>query len=1374
MKKMMLMVGFLVSALALGATDSRQWKAAVAEGWFDVAENWMSSLPPTVPTDAAKIYPNENTSYRIYVPTMAPLFGGFRSFTRPGSTLELIGTNRDESVSVFTMPKLESGTHIQYPLAVYDNQSNGYMLFYLNADATANATVSWTNAYFKATEQDGRYDLTIGGGFLNILDPDGTVTNKSDIRMASYSGVGHRELNATFNGDGVRAYGLSQFAKADRSSVTFSRGTHEFVDGFSVNFGAEVAQTNETTVSGSAVVTCRSATFGRGALTKGLCKLTIRDSGVLDLLRGTSAIFSGNTQVVVEDSGRLALPGAVTFGSDASDSVTSLSLSGAGSSVCVGNQSGKSFALLLIGSGSPGRLDVSDGVLSGEGGLYLAVGLDAAQGNAKSVCNVSGGRLEAFGGDPGIDISGNSPAEMNVSGGEVISCDLRLGIREPTVANTVALFRQTGGTVTLTNNSSVRVCVNNSAKRIGRLVLDGGVLEACQIYGEKTVAAGYAGTGTLEANGGTIRPNAAVKKAASTVNFLRNLDSAKLGPKGLTVDTPYDIEIGQRFEDADAPGRLVKTGAGKLTLTGAGSTQSHLDVAAGTVVLGASATLDSAVTVTNGAVFDVSSAGVQSLAGLVLGNATSAGRLVATTATRLTLASAPSFPQAEIMLSGAVAVGTYPILSTTAAVSAAVKEQWRKAWLASDRPAGQVLAFDVSEAEGVTSFNLVVTTAVVPSRIVSWPWGETELGADAVVTFGENVSEVLLNDETVVGTIAFPDRAGSWTLGGSGSLRIADTGMLGGIEVKSGYQTVNIPVFFDGDIIVNVTNGACLRFEKPVYGDRLVKRGLGRLVLADPNSVLRKGLEDRDGTIVWTDGLVVLPKLYVNSDYHSHAIILDNDADVIAESFSAPHGAPIKRGVGTLVLSGKGTETISIASTSGGFGSYANPAGAALNFDSETTVPGRGFGGFNVFEGEVVLCGKGTEHPTFWGQYSIQAGIRSTNAVEKAPGLVIDNARLELRDVSQNPVTLFIAANAYTNEYPVGAVSPYVYVTNNATLSVYGLDVGRLVSGGGIDLSPQFLVSDGSSLVGERSLYLNRRPGCSVSLSVTRESSFSVGANEVSCAGPTVAEFTDMSSFAGALRLGAGMDGRWAFRSGSSFVPTGFVQEGTPSDSSLVFDGGFWKAGADDADIRLSGGLNVKLVAEGDGLVLDVPAAKTWRLYQKVQGPGAVVKTGMGLLRFECQSAFDETGTQELTPADTATLACVGGVYIEEGTVSFAAGAGRGPISGPGTVVGSTLADPIVRVALDAAGYADAAPTFDACTLNGTVTVDFGRGREVPAFDPQNLGEIVVARLVNGTVFDASRWRSRGAGKGVRATFTCADGVVKAKLYSVGFQIIIR
>ena len=160
----------------------------------------------------------------------------------------------------------------------------------------------------------------------------------------------------------------------------------------------------------------------------------------------------------------------------------------------------------------------------------------------------------------------------------------------PYAAGATSVVAQVGGTV-----SGGTISFSDAGAGAGTYTVQNGTLEAVQI--KKTTGTGSA---SISFDNATLRTASGANSA-----FLTGLNSAQILSGGLMAEATSDVTIGQALIGT---GALTKTGASKITLTGANTYSGNTIISTGTLALGVGGSIGSSPTIiiANSTTLDVS------------------------------------------------------------------------------------------------------------------------------------------------------------------------------------------------------------------------------------------------------------------------------------------------------------------------------------------------------------------------------------------------------------------------------------------------------------------------------------------------------------------------------------------------------------------------------------------------------------------------------------------------------------------------------------------------------------------------------------------------------------------------------------------------
>lgn len=1165
-----------------------------------------------------------------------------------------------------------------------------------------------SSASFSATNAtlDLKGSFTVRKGAHRIVGSDVDVSGSGKFDLQGDSRLEIASSDVDFTGMAAYTFGgassadaLLRFADCDVTAggnVGIGAGTTVF-DGSSVAVtGSLDVDAGTPSFSNSVVQIGGAALFEGGTTVFHDCVVTAVAKCVIAEAAGTRAT------VTIGGASSFCSEGALHLGYQ-SNACGELRLLG-GDHVFKGS--------LYAGWNGTGVLHVAganvDNIAAGSGDAFAYLGVGSAKAFGRLV--VSGGRFTANG-TQGIQLGWTGAGELLVSGGTVETSRIRLGSGSGTPLAPCDAFVQTGGFVDIARqDDGYGLVVAVNAGRTGHVALDGGVLRCGRVYGGS-------GDARLTADGGTIRVPGANK------DFFRGFDSAELGGKGLTVESDFAVTLAQDFSCLpDSAGRLVLSGTGAKTLTGANTVLSNLVVSGGSAVLPAGAAFGAITATDGGAVaFDPAAASV-SLPALTLGEDGGTGVLTLRQGQTLSIGRM-TVRQARVAFAGDFPSGDdgtdYPLVTVTEPMDDASKSAWEEAFVEGGLAAGDTAVFAWKTENGVTTLSAHVRKA--SQLVVSLDEGTSNVTEDIVFTANESLTALVARDADLAftGTLS----RGAFVKAGEGraSLGSSANAFLRGVTVESG--------------LLSVADPAMLGLWPPNAWSGLTLAG-GTLEITGPAS---GASFDKAAELAAPDA--------------TNGVIVKCDAPVVMPAPTGPGAALIKRGTEPLVIEAAGTVDFPFR----GHDPFGySPKAETTVFDDNGTVPGGFYGGLNVVEGDLVLTGADGKHAVFNAYGSICIGL-PTLSCGVNPTLVLDNVAVENKLSGSR---LFFGCNMRPSISSATAAT--LVLTNGARFVADTVLVNYSYGSNASDVSVR-LDADASELIA--TYMLNAGYGAwSCDLRYTfRNGSRLLAANCTLNGGRVVFDF-DASVFAkypsAQILVLKCCDSpqTFFFRNGSDFrcssLEASTAGKIIPSRYAFTFDDSTWTPGSDDFTFDFPTVTNVQIIAEGRGLVLAPPADKTWDFRLPVSGTGGMVAAGKGTVRLD-GARWNAAGPFEIAADATLDLAasCATGLVV----------------SGSGTLANARLVRGGLASALADDGTVTAElPVFDGVEFEGSFRVD--AGRSAPLARPYRT--VAVARYA-GEAPDVSGWRLCGLA-GVGAVFEAAEGVVRMTPGDRGLLLIVR
>ena len=1110
--------------------------------------------------------------------------------------------------------------------------------------------------------------------------------------------------------------------------------------------------------------------------------------------------------------------------------------------------------LVFVGGSSPAHLILSNGTYRFSGKLDLAK--DGGSGSTLEICEgadvafsnmteaqfahhgggteswllVSGGRTTfetcpllgstsqlnflmsggEFSIDAGMVLGGVGQCQMDMSGGIVTVKELGIGYWQDKAGTTY--LRMTGGEF----NAGSFVHVADGGRRRCELRLDGGVLRTalvCGWNGSPAAKDGAPGWAMIGGNGGVLQATGA------RLEFLSKVDEARLGPKGLTITSDFDVGIGPKVpfsdaEDAAGEGLLVYAGSGVKTFSGTAA-NAVTAVAGGTLLLAEGASADTQFVVTNNAVLSLAGANAGfEIKGLTLGDATTMGTLVVDPGDTFTVTGPLSFPNGAISFTSVPADADYDLFVVDKSVELPDETvaAWERMLISAGRTAGKSYQFlKTTDGAGNAVLRLTVAPAKELTDVSVWEgpgdqwtedgnWQGGKPGTLSVAEFSSDSAPkaVELAADAMVGALDF--KTGGYVIAGDGSLGFTDSGNAA-VVAESGANEIDVAMVPSFALPLEVGAGASLEILGRFFHGGLVKTGEGHLALGNAANDFRSGLRVEGGKVSVTNvlslgrtdatlaGPATLSVADPEAARSAATLVIDGgekvpsgvdvEGDLTFDSVNVKSGDILKLGGGRLAFETDGA--MKIVSDAGNGGRNAVTTVTPLD-KASGVIPtsANWYGGITVAEGELLLKGLG-DGAVFTMNKDWRSGLCATGLV--ASTVTIDHATVKApsthglvgwglnpHEGSADSATLNVVNGAWFDTDTIkflrdgGPAFP--------STDPIGTIMGYLNVSGASTLETSYLLSLSLAWKGKAVVRVSEGSRILAHLGAGMDFHYAV---DVDFDGGSVlaAQCTDGVYAPTTLTLYDGGNGQFAFRNGSRLYLKSFshYREGS---FKFLFDGGIWNAGAADVDWRFRYGDRTALETTGAGLTVEVPEGFVHTFHAPITGEGPVVKSGAGTLAFARAGGYaNDDGTTPIDFDDPVTAKFTGGLEVREGAVDFCGTDVSGlKLSGAGMIANAVLSD----VTIDASAAEDwtVVPlAFGAGVTTGRVKVDYGRTAANP-LSGQVPAAVVVATYA-GTAPDVSKWRLVNTGvPRMSATFEAVNGEIIMHPGVRGMLLLLR
>ena len=1236
------------------------------------------------------------------------------------------------------------------------------------------------------------------------------------------------------------------------NNVTSAQNT-DATNVFTVSDGGQFVYDN-----GGVLATSGGFRLGTWTAPKRRSIVTYSGAGtVVDLRDANVDYFNGNTSVEISDGATVYLGRYAGMGNMAitrrSEIETTMTISGDDTKIYITEPDGKQGWLAIghsSGNFTSNRVVMTGGSIkplypSSSGYAQLRI---ANANAADALFDMRGGEIDLWvtnNSNAGVNCSvtvGPGNGEFRMSGGSVYCGDFHVGDNQPgsagyeerTTTHRPRLY-MTGGTLNCARLYLGSSNANTTYKyQEAHVDLDGGTLiprNGASVFKSALFTTdGYA-HGYLTANGGTI------EGITAGGNVLSNFDTAKLGPKGLTIAATATtgsklVSVSQSFSDKEGE-------EGMLRIVGKDSAMLQLkpdryhtvsktvvDGSEGAVMLlfASNTVLQTSLVITNGASVSLDGAVTKlTVDSLIVPNGkiyVNAGDSVHVTSDNV------DFSGLKIHFNPAPSSATpYGLFTFDGDMTANANVLRAMRFVTPNNGVSgnhAVMTLSYDEGTDVTTATMTFKPDVAPltdETVWNGPtwdagWSDGALTAEKVATFSNAAAPT-----TVAVPAGVTAGAVSISSGQDYTFTGANLEIPGGKEgswfnVSSGGATFNLPIWLSYSLPMTLAAGTSVTFNEPITGGGLAKTGKGALTLAADNdfrysvsvggglnTVTTAGALDNvaksatltDDTLVFTNAagdaemVVSTPVVLKSATSTTNAVIVKADSDVRLSDLTVSNGALIKRGRGKLTIEASETKNTTLYS---GYGATAQPnnyrvvTSTLVDFAADGSAPSpsaQQYAGFNVAEGEVVIVGdtNRTQQVKICTGCCVGINTAGDAATFAQPVLTIDGADVDAQTANNGHWTI---GTKKCGADGCGVARPTMRILNGGRVWAGNIRLGNDADSAGA--YPTLAITNGRACAVNAIRFEvtggTSDRGCIVrakdsTFVVTSASTYHHG---IYLSGTVDADFDNCffggSAQTGKLRYQGASAGTMRFRNGSIFAAYP-VNDVARSDNAmtLVFDDAEWRWGGGDVTLSYSN-------TSGDWVLYKAASSTTTsRRDIKMEGVGVILKPNAGCT-FTTEVPFKGTGG--LVSAGDGTVKFVGDTVkfsglldIRSGTVDLTAANARDALSvrGPGTLKGGTITALTISESLDD-GTLVGAPVIDGVTAE-YVVVDFGRDETSPIAESE-AENLLVATYSTENPPTVGRWRVAGTGLAhPRAKFSVSGGEVRATVQDVvGTMMIFR
>jgi len=540
-------------------------------------------------------------------------------------------------------------------------------------------------------------------------------------------------------------------------------------------------------------------------------------------------------------------------------------------------------------------------------------------------------------------------------------------------------------------------------------------------------------------------------------------------------------------------------------------------------------------------------------------------------------------------------------------------------------------AFTVSEASGVTSFNIVIADA-------------RALDPDLVKNYNGAGGTVTVDGVEAVDAVSF-DSAGSYAVGGSGAFTLNDTGS-GYVRALTGAHELGIGLVLPGVTVFDVAEGSELEVSGVIRNGAVTKTGFGKLTLANEGNsfldaltlekgtlrlegaeaggyneaalsndlVLKRGTFEFEGE---ADGETLERRLVIDAGTKT-AVVANVKSPLTVKAVTTKTGSMIKRGAGTLTYDLSANTTLACEHGRYGYGQV----GALVSFAENGDAPSNGYiEGYNVAEGAVVLKGATSTYAnlqTYW-----RLGLNTADGTVD-PSFTADGLRVQTTG-GQLQMGL-VSADAFARHFTFALRNGARYGTDG--FLVAGLDDEKGRGSTVCDIS----IADNGWLAVSWSLGMGGYQYAKVNITQTNGGSlhvpslgfmspfsWTVSGGRFASAGDRVP-----SENASSVSFGYYAKGEATFVNADFRCKGNFGRISLPNYNAIYstnaiafhFDGTTWYPKANDVNLMIREAETFTLDVTGNGLVISNDMATTFATHKAFTGDGEIVKAGAGTLVF--------------------------------------------------------------------------------------------------------------------------------------------------------------